>query len=100
SLKDGGDQLSNFCDSSRTAASLPASISARMCSTVSRTLASAALIAVASIPRLRYRAITNSPVFSYPPWKGEGDFHLIPCGLIGEPVPPLMIKGGPQKKNS
>src|SRR5246127_5084439 len=58
SLKDGGDQLSNFCDSSRTAASLRASISARICSTVSRTLASAALIAVASIPRLRCRAIT------------------------------------------
>jgi len=52
-LNEGGDQLSNFCDSSRTAASRRASISARMVSTVSRTLASAALIALASIPRLR-----------------------------------------------
>jgi hypothetical protein len=26
--------------------------------------------------------------------------HLIACGLIGEPVPPVMISGGPQKKNS
>jgi hypothetical protein len=25
---------------------------------------------------------------------------LIACGLIGEPVPPVMISGGPQKKNS
>jgi hypothetical protein len=53
SLNEGGDQLSNFCDSSRTAASRRASTSARMLSTVSRTLASAALIALASIPRLR-----------------------------------------------
>src|SRR6185437_1746954 len=58
SLNESGDQLSNFCDSSRTATSLRASMSARICSTVSRTLASAALIAVASIPRLRCRAIT------------------------------------------
>src|SRR6516164_474997 len=62
SLNDGGDQLSNFCDRSRTAVSLRASISARIFSTVSRTLASAALIAVASMPRLRCRAITLSPV--------------------------------------
>ncbi len=26
--------------------------------------------------------------------------HLIACGLIGEPVPPVMMSGGPQKKNS
>lgn len=26
--------------------------------------------------------------------------HLIAWGLIGEPVPPEMISGGPQKKNS
>jgi hypothetical protein len=26
--------------------------------------------------------------------------HLIACGLIGDPVPPVMISGGPQKKNS
>src|SRR5580704_13456135 len=57
SLNDAGAQLSNFCDSSRTARSLRASMSARMCSTVSRTLASAALIALASIPRLRWRGM-------------------------------------------
>ena len=28
------------------------------------------------------------------------DIYLIACGLIGEPVPPVMISGGPQKKNS
>ena len=28
------------------------------------------------------------------------DDHLIACGLIGEPVPPVMMSGGPQKKNS
>ncbi len=27
-------------------------------------------------------------------------YHLIACGLIGEPVPPVMISGAPQKKNS
>jgi hypothetical protein len=26
--------------------------------------------------------------------------HLIACGLIGEPVPPVITSGGPQKKNS
>ena len=26
--------------------------------------------------------------------------HFIACGLIGLPVPPVMISGGPQKKNS
>jgi hypothetical protein len=26
--------------------------------------------------------------------------YFIACGLIGEPVPPLMMSGGPQKKNS
>jgi hypothetical protein len=26
--------------------------------------------------------------------------HFIACGLIGEPVPPVMASGGPQKKNS
>ncbi len=26
--------------------------------------------------------------------------YLIACGLIGDPVPPVMISGGPQKKNS
>ena len=30
----------------------------------------------------------------------RGCSHLIACGLIGEPVPPVMISGGPQKKNS
>ena len=28
------------------------------------------------------------------------DSYLIACGLIGLPVPPVMISGGPQKKNS
>jgi hypothetical protein len=27
-------------------------------------------------------------------------YHLIACGLIGEPVPPVITSGGPQKKNS
>jgi hypothetical protein len=31
--------------------------------------------------------------------RGAGRY-LIACGLIGEPVPPVMISGGPQKKNS
>ena len=53
SRKLAGAHLSNFCDRSRTAASPRASISPRICSTVSRTFASAALIAPASIPRLR-----------------------------------------------
>ena len=26
--------------------------------------------------------------------------YLIACGLIGEPVAPVMISGGPEKKNS
>jgi hypothetical protein len=26
--------------------------------------------------------------------------YFIACGLSGEPVPPVMISGGPQKKNS
>jgi hypothetical protein len=26
--------------------------------------------------------------------------YLIACGLIGEPVPPVITSGGPQKKNS
>ena len=57
SLNEGGDQLSNFCDSSRIATSLRSSTCARMPSTVARTLASAALISLASIPRLRMRAM-------------------------------------------
>src|SRR5262245_6529069 len=60
SLNEAGDQPSNFCDNSRTAASRRASTSARIFSTVSRTLASAAFIALASIPRLRYRVIGAS----------------------------------------
>src|SRR5215468_7304148 len=55
-----GDQLSNFFDRSFTAWSLRASMSARIFSTVSRTLASAALIAPASIPRLSQRGIITS----------------------------------------
>jgi hypothetical protein len=31
-------------------------------------------------------------------WRHED--HLIACGLIGDPVPPVMISGGAQKKNS
>src|SRR6266568_9552117 len=31
---------------------------------------------------------------------GRDKDHLIACGLIGLPVPPVMISGGPQKKNS
>jgi hypothetical protein len=26
--------------------------------------------------------------------------YLIACGLIGDPVPPVITSGGPQKKNS
>jgi hypothetical protein len=26
--------------------------------------------------------------------------HLIACGLIGDPVAPVITSGGPQKKNS
>jgi hypothetical protein len=26
--------------------------------------------------------------------------YFIACGLIGDPVPPVMTSGGPQKKNS
>jgi hypothetical protein len=26
--------------------------------------------------------------------------YLIACGLMGEPVPPVITSGGPQKKNS
>ena len=55
--KSFGSQLSNFFDSSRIAASFLSSTSARMPSTVARTLASAALIALASIPRLRKRGM-------------------------------------------
>jgi hypothetical protein len=29
-----------------------------------------------------------------------GRSYLIACGLIGEPVPPVMTSGAPQKKNS
>ena len=53
SLKEAGDHVSNFSDSARTAASPFASTSARICSTVCRTWASAALMAPASMPRLR-----------------------------------------------
>ena len=27
-------------------------------------------------------------------------YHLIACGLMDEPVPPVITSGGPQKKNS
>jgi hypothetical protein len=29
-----------------------------------------------------------------------GAIYFIAWGLIGEPVPPVMMSGGPQKKNS
>ena len=57
SLKSVGSQLSNFFDSSRIAALPRFSTSSRMPSTVWRTLASAALIAPASIPRLSQRGM-------------------------------------------
>jgi hypothetical protein len=53
SRKSFGSQLSNFFDRSRMAWSPFAFTSARMPSTVWRTLASASSIAPASIPRLR-----------------------------------------------
>src|SRR5262249_24843988 len=59
--KSVGDHLSNFSDSSRMAASFRSSTWARMDSTVSRTLASAAFIAPASIPRFKYRAMVYPP---------------------------------------
>src|SRR5262252_2184632 len=58
--KSFGDHLSNFSDSSRMAASFRSSTCARMLSTVSRTLASAALIEPASIPRLSQRGMVSS----------------------------------------
>src|SRR5436305_13272756 len=111
-------------------------MSARMLSTVSRTLASAALIAPASIPRLSQRgmflssysrAVVPAKAGTHghrphddlrcqglwvpgllrcarsPGTTAERHFSLsyfIACGLIGDPVPPVMISGGPQKKNS
>ena len=54
------------------------------------------------IPRARFWHIATSggtPDLTRktnPPYK----LYLIACGLIGEPVPPEMISGGPQKKNS
>src|SRR5215471_14718741 len=62
--KSFGDHLSNFSDSSRMAASFRSSTCARMLSTVWRTLASAALIAPASIPRLSQRGMVSSSRFS------------------------------------
>ena len=139
SLKFAGDHLSNCSDSSRTAASPRASIAPRICSTVSRTLASAALMALASIPRLRKRGmaillclvsrarrsgIASAKVVRRRPGTrlsclakkpgsricdaalhaasraGHAQLYLIACGLIGLPVPPVMISGGPLKKNS
>src|SRR5690349_11982267 len=84
SLKEGGDQLSNLRDNSRTAVSLRSSTSMRICSTISRTLASAALIAVASIPRLRYRATYFSLLQRFPP-VGDFDFNVNVCRSVGEP---------------
>lgn len=35
-----------------------------------------------------------------PRFAGRRKGYLIACGLSGEPVPPVMTSGGPQKKNS
>jgi hypothetical protein len=70
-------------------------------------------------PRLRAREdVDGVPGRVYPTWasltpkSGKPDFgdqpghdegqstYFIACGLMGEPVPPVMIRGGPQKKNS
>ena len=32
--------------------------------------------------------------------RDDSGAYFIACGLIGLPVPPVMISGGPQKKNS
>ena len=134
SLNDGGDQLSNFCDSSRTAVSRPVSTCARM-------LDRRAHLGVGGLDRARvhsaleiaghgaspfYRrhpevpapsraskddghdigavALRGSPKRRAPQGDGRRVWlslaYLIACGLIGEPVPPVMISGGPQKKNS
>src|SRR5208282_5812754 len=74
-----------FRDRSRTASSLRASISARICSTVSRTLASAALTALASIPRLRWRGMAYS---FHPPLQGEGRREAPGWGLAACTAPP------------
>ena len=83
SLKDAGDHLSNCSDRSRTAASPRSSICARMLSTVSRTLASAALMALASIPRLRKRGMGLSFFLSLPEGGGcrakRGGWGLAIC---------------------
>src|SRR3974390_116038 len=55
--KSFGDHLSNFSDNSRMAVFLRSSTLARMPSTVSRPLATAALIVPASIPRLSQRGM-------------------------------------------
>ena len=54
--------------------------------------------AVAFTEMLRIAERPPHPTLS--PRAGRGTFYLIACGLIGEPVPPLMTSGGPQKKNS
>ena len=41
-----------------------------------------------------------APIDGASDFGGHGGDYLIACGLIGEPVPPVMISGGPQKKNS
>jgi hypothetical protein len=39
----------------------------------------------------------NRPVFEA---EALSSAYLMACGFIGEPVPPVMTNGGPQKKNS
>jgi hypothetical protein len=45
-------------------------------------------------------ALRNPFQFNQSVNRSSVDLHFIACGLIGEPVPPVMISGGPQKKNS
>src|SRR3954471_18064693 len=136
SLNEGGDQLSNCCDSSRTAASPPVSTEDLLdrrthlgIGGLDRARVHSALeiaghgtppfcrrrpeVAAAGGPR-RMTGIPPGPSpFEAPPVQeagvapqGDGETvklslaYLIACGLLGDPVPPVMIRGGPQKKNS
>lgn len=53
SRKEGGENLSNFSESSLTAASPRASMSFSVCSTTTRTLASSSERSDSGLPRLR-----------------------------------------------
>src|SRR5690606_6795425 len=69
--KFSGDHLSNFSDSSRTAASPRFATSSRMPSTVARTLRSASALSAASPPFFRYRIILSSLVLYWRPLFGS-----------------------------